>query len=433
MGGSKKVRVAHELPTDRRKIIKKALEEHESEARHDWDRENEWKPVRFFRKIVKPGQSRTVQLPLLDVSLGDKWPIPITIIHGTRPGPVVTIVGALHGDELTGTSACTNLLSPKFLDTSGPLDPQGVAGTIRIAPLINLPGYREKSRYFPDGRDINRNFTGRPSGSTTSRVAHQVWKHLIKDTDVIIDLHAAAKGRSNMPQIRADLSHPESNLLAKAFGIELILDSRPPKGSLRGEANKVGIAAVTYEGGGADFLDHQAVNVAVHGCLNVLKKLKVIPGNPIRPPFRLNAGGSKWLRAGEGGLLDLFVEPGSVVQKGDVVAVISDPASPGLIVDIVAPEDGLMICTATNPFVTAGMPVAHFLAVSKHIELLKTKLDEHNKLIIQGSNSEPIWRDIEEVDELNLEGEWSGGNVDAEWQSINEEINEHSGEASSIK
>ena len=65
MGGSKKVRVAHELPTDRRKIIKKALEEHESEARHDWDRENEWKPVRFFRKIVKPGQSRTVQLPLL--------------------------------------------------------------------------------------------------------------------------------------------------------------------------------------------------------------------------------------------------------------------------------------------------------------------------------------------------------------------------------
>ena len=47
------------------------------------------------------------------------------------------------------------------------------------------------------------------------------------------------------------------------------------------------------------------------------------------------------------------------------------------------------------------MPVAHFLAVSKHIELLK-QTDEHNKLIIQGSNSEPIWRDIEEVDELNL-------------------------------
>ena len=50
-----------------------------------------------------------------------------------------------------------------------------------------------------------------------------------------------------------------------------------------------------------------------------------------------------------GRLVRPIVEPGSVVQKGDVVAVISDPASPGLIVDIVAPEDGLMICTATNP------------------------------------------------------------------------------------
>ena len=123
------------------------MEEHESEARHDWDRENEWKPVRFFRKIVKPTiKNRTITST--DVSLGDKWPIPITIIHGTRPGPVVTIVGALHGDELTGTSACTNLLSPKFLDTSGPLDPQGVAGTIRIAPLINLPDIEKNQDIF---------------------------------------------------------------------------------------------------------------------------------------------------------------------------------------------------------------------------------------------------------------------------------------------
>ena len=114
-------------------------------------------------------------------------------------------------------------------------------------------------------------------------------------------------------------------------------------------------------------------------------------------------------------MLDLFVEPGSVVQKGDVVAVISDPASPGLIVDIGCSRRWPDDLHSNKPFVTAGMPQAHFLAVSKHIELLKTKLDEHNKLIIQGSNSEPIWRDIE-VDELNLEGEWSGGNVDAEWQ-----------------
>ncbi len=430
MGGKKrKVRVAHELPKDRRLAIKKALEEHESEGRPEWDRSSDWKEFRFMRKRVKKGHMRTISMPLLDVDMGDSWPIPVTILHGIRPGPIVTIIGGTHGNELTGPSACTNLLSSKFTGPDGPLDPKTMAGTVRIIPVLNLPGYRAKSRYFPDGRDLNRAFPGIQKGSTTSRVAYTVTNNLIHDSDIIIDLHSAAVGRSNMPQIRGDLSHPESNLLAKAFGIEVILDSRPPKGSLRKVANKLDIATITYEGGGANRLDQSAVKVAVHGCLNVLRSLKVIPKNPTRPRFRLNAGGSKWLRAGEGGLLDIFVSPGSVVMKGDVVATISDPSSPGLSVDVVAPEDGLMICTATNPFVTAGTPVGHFLPVTKHIDLLKSQIDNRNVLIVNGSEGEAIWRDESEMVEIDLEGEWSGGSVDAEWNHINAEETEQEDES----
>jgi predicted deacylase len=400
--------------------IKKALQEHESEDRPDWDRSSDWGVARFLRKRIKPGEMRTIMLPLLNVDMGDSWPIPVTVFHGARPGPVVTIIGGTHGDELTGPSACTNLLSSIFTGPEGALDPNTMAGTVRIVPVLNLPGYRAKSRYFPDGRDLNRAFPGNHKGNTTSRVASVVKKRLIVDSDVIIDLHSAAVGRSNMPQIRGDLSHPESNILAKAFGIEVVLDSRPPKGSLRRVANELDIAAVTYEGGGANLLDQSAVKVAVHGCLNVLRALKVIPKNPSRPRFRLNAGGSTWLRAGEGGLLDMFVSPGSVVEKGDVVATISDPGSPGLSVDIVAPEDGLMICTATNPFVTAGTPVGHFLPISKHIELLKTQINERGVLIVNGSQGEAIWReDGDEMVEIDVKGEWSGGSVDAEWNPIN--------------
>lgn len=419
-GKKRRVRVAHELPKTRRLAIKKALQEHESEDRPDWDRSSEWVVTRFLRKRIKPGEMRTIMLPLLDVDMGDSWPIPVTVFHGVRPGPVVTIIGGTHGDELTGPSACTNLLSSIFTGPEGALDPNTMAGTVRIVPVLNLPGYRAKSRYFPDGRDLNRAFPGNPKGNTTSRVASVVKKRLIVDSDVIIDLHSAAVGRSNMPQIRGDLSHPESNILAKAFGIEVVLDSRPPKGSLRRVANELDIAAVTYEGGGANLLDQSAVKVAVHGCLNVLRALKVIPKNPSRPRFRLNAGGSTWLRAGEGGLLDMFVSPGSVVEKGDVVATISDPGSPGLSVDIVAPEDGLMICTATNPFVTAGTPVGHFLPISKHIELLRTQLNERGVLIVNGSQGDAIWReDGDEMVEIDVKGEWSGGSVDAEWNPIN--------------
>ena len=154
--------------------------------------------------------------------------------------------------------------------------------------------------------------------------------------------------------------------------------------------------------------------------MNVLRALKVIPKNPSRPRFRLNAGGSTWLRAGEGGLLDMFVSPGSVVAKGDVVAIISDPGSPGLSVDIVAPVDGLMICTATNPFVTAGTPVGHILPVAKHIELLRSQIDDRGVLMVNGSQGDVIWRDeIDELVEIEVKGEWSGGSVDAEWNKIN--------------
>lgn len=410
-----KIRVAHELSKRRRNAIEQAMNAHELEDRPEWDRGAEWSDIRFYRKIIKPGTMRTIHLPLLETDLGESWPIPVTILHGIRPGPTVTILGGVHGNELTGPSTCTHLLSNTFTDTGKPLDPKHIAGTIRIVPIVNLPGYRSKSRYFPDGRDLNRHFPGDMKGSTTKRVAAQTWKYLFSDVDAIVDLHSGGEGRSNMPQLRADLAHPGSNILAKAFGIEIILDSKPPSGSLRKAAIQVDIPVITYEGGGANFLDNEAVKVAMHGVLNVLRSLRMIEGNPHRPRFRMLASGSHWLRAGEGGLLDMFVSSGSVMREGEVIATISDPANPGITVDIVAPEDGLIIGAATNPFTAAGMPVGHFLPISKHIKLLNDQIDENGRFLVCGSQNEPVWREEMDVDEVAVDGDWSGGSVDSEW------------------
>lgn len=418
----KKIRVAHELPRKRKNAIQEAMAAHKLEDRPEWDRTAKWTSARFYRKIIKPGTMKTVHLPLLETDLGDSWPIPVTILHGIRPGPVITILGGVHGDELTGPSTCTHLLSNMFTDEGKPLDPSQIAGTIRIVPIVNLPGYRSKSRYFPDGRDLNRHFPGDPKGSTTKRVAAQTWKYLFHDADAIVDLHSAGKGRSNMPQVRAYLTHAGSNILAKAFGIEIILDSKPPSGSLRKAAIEHDIPVITYEGGGANVLDHESVKVAMHGVLNVLRSFRMIDGNPHRPRFRMLASGSHWLRAGEGGLLDMFVSAGSVIREGEVIATISDPGTPGITVDIVAPEDGLLIGAATNPFTAAGMPVGHFLPVSKHMKLLSDQIDSNGRFLVCGSQSNPVWREEHDVDEVAVEGNWSGGSVDSEW-TITKEIN----------
>ena len=34
-------------------VIKKALEEHETEARPDWDRVSDWSDIKFLRKKIK--------------------------------------------------------------------------------------------------------------------------------------------------------------------------------------------------------------------------------------------------------------------------------------------------------------------------------------------------------------------------------------------
>ena len=46
---------------------------------------------------------------------------------------------------------------------------------------------------------------------------------------------------------------------------------------------------------------------------------------------------------------------------------------------------------------------------------LKTRLDEEGCLITSGSDVEPPWRDDDDIEDISVEGEWSGGSPDAEW------------------
>ena len=81
------------------------------------------KTHRFARTRTKAAEMRTIRFPLLETSLGDPWPIRVTVIHGAKPGPVLTLLGAVHGDELVGPMALTHLLGSSFCGPDKPLDP----------------------------------------------------------------------------------------------------------------------------------------------------------------------------------------------------------------------------------------------------------------------------------------------------------------------
>ena len=426
---SQPLKVANQIPQSRRKEIEKALEDAQGTPKR-WSRKDGPKYHRFLRKRIGPGKVRQIEFDLLDVDIGESWPIPITVVHGARPGPVVTLLGALHGNELVGPLALTYLCGPNFLGEDKAIDPAAMAGTLRIVPVVNLPGYRRQSRYMADGRDLNRSFPGKPEGNTTSRVAHRLWNEVISGSDHIIDLHTAALGRTNMPQIRANLADRASNRIARAFGIETILDNVGPKGSLRKIANEDGIGSITYEGGGSNEADPESVQVAIYGILNVLRSLKVLPGYPSRPRFRILASGSVWIRSDQGGLLDVLTPAGSFVEDGETVATVTDPERPGESYDILSPTRGLLISTATHPFVNAGTPIGHLLPVTRGIKTLRKRLDPEGYLVTSGSDGEPPWREDEDVEDISVAGEWSGGSPDAEWgRNEGDSADDEAGEA----
>jgi len=426
---SQPLKVANQIPQSRRKEIEKALEDSSGTPKR-WSRKDGPKYHRFLRKRINPGTVRQIEFDLLEVDIGESWPIPITVVHGARPGPVVTILGALHGNELVGPLALTYLCGPNILGEDKAIDPAAMAGTLRIVPVVNLPGYRRQSRYMADGRDLNRSFPGKPDSNTTSRVAHRLWNKVISGSDHVIDLHTAAVGRTNMPQIRANLAHRASNRIARAFGIEAILDNEGPKGSLRRMANDSGIGAITYEGGGPNEADPESVQVAIYGVLNVLRSLKVLPGYPSRPRFRILASGSVWIRSDQGGLLDVLTPAGSFVEKGETVATVTDPERPGDGYDVLAPTRGLLISTATHPFVNAGTPIGHLLPVTRGVKTLRKRLDPEGCLVTSGSDGDPPWREDEDVQDISVLGEWSGGSPDAEWGRNDDDIaDDEAGEA----
>jgi hypothetical protein len=89
-----------------------------------------------------------------------------------------------------------------------------------------------------------------------------------------------------------------------------------------------------------------------------------------------------------------------------------------------------LISTATHPFVNAGTPIGHLLPVSRGIKTLRRRLDPEGCLVTSGSDGEPPWREDEDVEDISVAGEWSGGSPDAEWGRNEEDpADEEAGEA----
>ncbi|HMQ22044.1 MAG TPA: succinylglutamate desuccinylase/aspartoacylase family protein, partial [Planctomycetota bacterium] len=105
------------------------------------------------------GRSHRFWVTLGENGLGRPIVVPVLVAHGRRPGPVVGVTAALHGNELNGIPTIHRLFQT--------LDPDEIKGSVVGVPVVNSPGYLLHQRQFNDDADLNRQFPGRAGGNTS--------------------------------------------------------------------------------------------------------------------------------------------------------------------------------------------------------------------------------------------------------------------------
>ncbi len=108
--------------------------------------------------------------------------IPVILVQGEKPGPVLCLNGGIHGDEFAGMAAITRLAHD--------IDPAELRGTLVAVPVVNQPAFEDAcfTNHY-DHVNLNRTFPGSPTGSLTNKIAHTFLIEIVLKCNAMVDLH----------------------------------------------------------------------------------------------------------------------------------------------------------------------------------------------------------------------------------------------------
>jgi predicted deacylase len=275
--------------------------------------------LRINKHNIGLGETLQTAMNIARLPSRTKIDIPIYINRGREDGPVLLMVGGLHGDEINGIEIIRRMISRNILL------PQ--KGTVMAIPILNIYGFLTLNRETPDGKDLNRSFPGSKIGSLASRIAFQVTKDILPIIDIGLDFHTGGASRTNIPQIRCDFDFPKNLEFAKAFAPQVIVNSELVDKSLRKAAQKMGKPILVYEGGESLRLDEHAIEEGIKGTQRLMAHLGMIePDQDTQSkPSSIVLTHNSWIRAKAAGLFRSLVKNGQRVKKGQVMGAINDP------------------------------------------------------------------------------------------------------------
>lgn len=308
-------------------------------------------PLQVGQATIGRGERRRVEIPVARLPTETWLSLPVEVVCGARPGPRLWLSAAVHGDELNGVEIIRRVIKV--------LDPARLRGTVIAAPIVNVFGFMNQSRYLPDRRDLNRCFPGSKTGSLASRLAHLFMSEIVNQCTHGIDLHTGSNHRTNLPQIRCNLRDPETRRCAQAFGTPVIVHAQSRDGSLRDAATKRGIHALVYEAGEPMRFDPQGIQLGADGVFRVLSVLRMWKhAKTAQRSEPIEVVKSTWVRARRSGILRLNVELGEHVERKQSLGAIADTFGDNS-VTVKAPDAGVVIGQTNNPLVNRGDALVH--------------------------------------------------------------------------
>ncbi|MEV4669890.1 succinylglutamate desuccinylase/aspartoacylase family protein [Microbacterium sp. LWO12-1.2] len=270
--------------------------------------------------------------------------IAMRVSRGRSPGPTLTILGGVHGDEFEG-----QLAAALIAETLGP---QIERGELRVIPRANPIAAASQTRHTPDDdKNLARCFPGSPDGTTTERIARALTESAVEGSDVLIDLHSAGRALKMPLMIGYDAADAHRCApLAAAFGVPIIWehDVIGPGRSISTAADR-GIAALYVECSGGGTVRREELEALVGGVRRVAVALGMVDGEVV------DGAAPRTIRGGDGNL------DASITCSGAGIAVlfvdVAQEVAAGATLAEIRGADGQLRESLTAPFASLVMAV----------------------------------------------------------------------------
>jgi predicted deacylase len=287
--------------------------------------------------------------------------IPVTVVHGLKPGPVLALVAGTHGYEYPPILALQRLRAR--------LDPASLSGSVILVHFANpTTFYGRRVYYSPDGKNLNRAFPGSVTGTLSERIAHAVTTEVIERATHVVDVHCGDGNESLRPyaywQVTGDAAMDEAGKqMALAFGLDhIVIDRERPADPSRtvylsNTAVRRGKPAITVESGGLGSTDEASIRRLEDGALSLMAHLRMLEAPSVRVEKPLWIDRAQVVASPATGVWHPVVDQKDNVATGALLGRLTDPFG-NVTHEVRAPFGGEVLYVVATPPVTEGEPLA---------------------------------------------------------------------------